>query len=71
MPSLFKHCRVASEVDACRKKQKAFFPFYGMGDTPKPHIVLSFGAKDLESLNKELTDKVAPFREGLHKLTLL
>ena len=25
----------------------------------------------LEPLGKELTDKVAPFREGLHKLTLL
>ncbi len=27
--------------------------------------------KYLEPLDKELTDKVAPFREGLHKLTLL
>ena len=49
-----------------------------LGDTPRPHSVLFFGAKKrtkrsihpLQGLPLyEPTEKVAPFRTGLHKLT--
>jgi hypothetical protein len=33
-------------MDEKAKRTKKIFPLYGMGDTPKPHIVLSFGAKE-------------------------
>jgi len=47
-----------------QKEPQKFFPFHGMGDTPKPHIVLSFGAKERTKESIHLSPTL-PYMEGL------